>query len=80
MLTNTTSEDLKTRLRLGSINFSFQKKDGTIRKAYGTLLMSEIPEDQHPKSGAEASPKVIPFFDLEKLGWRSVSIDQPIFI
>jgi hypothetical protein len=87
MLTNTTiessttltPEDLKEKLRLGPTNFSFQKKDGTIRNAYGTLLMSEIPEDQHPKSGSEASPKIIPFFDLEKSAWRSVGIEQPIF-
>lgn len=88
MLTNTTLEsstkltpdDLKEKLRTGPINFSFQKKDGTIRNAYGTLLMSEIPDDQHPKSGSESSPKVIPFFDLEKLAWRSVGVEQPIYI
>lgn len=75
-----TPEDLKSKLRLGPIKFAFHKKDGSVRNAYGTLLMSQIPEDQHPKSGTEASPKIIPFYDLEKEAWRSVSVEQPIFI
>ena len=89
MLTNTTPgpsipqssiEDLKNRLKSGPVNFAFRKKDGSLRLAYGTLDMSKIPDDQHPKSGSEASPKIVPFFDLEKMAWRSVGIEQPIFI
>ena len=88
MLTNTTPgpsipqssiEDLKNRLKSGPVNFAFRKKDGSLRLAYGTLDMTKIPDDQHPKSGNEASPKILPFYDLEKFAWRSIQIGQLVF-
>lgn len=88
MLTNTTPgpsipqssiEDLKNKLKSGPVKFAFRKKDGSLRLAYGTLDMKDIPSDQQPKSGNEASPKILPFYDLEKFAWRSVSVGQLVF-
>ena len=71
-------EDLKNRLKSGPVKFAFRKKDGSLRLAYGTLDLNKIPSDQQPKGG-EASPKILPFYDLEKFAWRSVQIGQLIF-
>jgi hypothetical protein len=42
------------------------------------LDLDKIPSDQQPK-GNEASPKILPFYDLEKFAWRSVQVGQLIF-
>ena len=88
MLTNTTPgpsipqssvDDLKNKLKSGPVHFAFRKKDGSLRLAYGTLDLNKIPSDQQPKSGNEASPKILHFYDLEKFAWRSVQVGQLIF-
>ena len=87
MLTNTipgpsipqaSVEDLKNKLKSGPVHFAFRKKDGSLRLAYGTLDLDKIPSDQQPK-GNEASPKILPFYDLEKFAWRSIQVGQLIF-
>jgi len=70
---------LKSKLRRGPFRFSFEKKDGTIREAYGTLKMELIPMDNHPKTDRPSSPKIVTFYDLEKGAWRSVSATAPVF-
>ena len=74
-----TVEDLKAKLKSGPVRFAFRKKDGSLRLAYGTLDLNKIPADQQPKSGKEASPKILPFYDLEKFAWRSIQVGQLIF-
>jgi len=71
--------ELKEKLRQGPTNFAFRKKDGSLRLAKGTLKLELIPGDLQPKSGNEASPKILPFFDLDKSEWRSISVGQLIF-
>lgn len=75
----TSAEDLRRKLRNGSVRFAFRKKDGSLRLAYGTLDLTKIPETDHPRTGNEASPLILPFYDLEKFAWRSISIGQLIF-
>jgi hypothetical protein len=73
------SEDLRSHLRNGIINFKFIKKDGSERVATGTTLLEEIPTLNHPKGGN--SPKgVVSFFDFEKSEWRGVSENSEIFL
>lgn len=71
-------EDLKTKLKQGPVRFAFRKKDGSLRLAYGTLDLTKIPNEAQPK-GNQASPKIFPFYDLEKFGWRSIQVGQLIF-
>jgi hypothetical protein len=71
-------EELKTKLMSGPVRFAFRKKDGSLRLAYGTLDLTKIPNDQQPKGG-QAPPRTLPFFDLEKFAWRSVSEAELIF-
>jgi len=75
----TSVDDLRNKLRNGPVRFAFRKKDGSLRLAYGTLDLSKIPDEQHPKGVQEASPLILPFYDLEKFAWRSISIGQLIF-
>jgi hypothetical protein len=71
-------ENLKEKLKQGPVRFAFRKKDGSLRLAYGTLDLSKIPNEAQPK-GNEASPKILPFYDLEKFAWRSVQVGQLVF-
>ena len=71
-------DELKSKLKQGPVRFAFRKKDGSLRLAYGTLDLDKIPSSNHPKGG-EASPKILPFYDLEKFAWRSIQIGQLVF-
>ena len=64
-------------LRKGVVKFSYFKKDGTIRDARGTLCMTLIPDEKHPK-GACLTPvfSTINYFDLAKGEWRSFAITE----
>lgn len=62
--------DLKERLHNGEVTFEYKKKDGTIRKARGTLRMDMIPESYWPVLRPTA-PDNIRYWDLDSEGWRS---------
>ena len=75
-------EDFRTKLRTGVFRFSYFKKDGSIREAKGTLDLSRIPEEHHPKS-LSGAPDVRPenydtfaYYDLDAAGWRSFRLDN----
>ncbi len=70
---------LRSNLRKGPFKFYFEKKDGTIREAYGTLNMELIPEANQPKTDRASSPMIVTFYDLNKDAWRSLSAAAPIF-
>jgi len=71
--------ELRARLNRGTVQFAFKKLDGNLRTAIGTTCIESIPSESHPKGG-ESSPKVVVYFDLQKMMWRSVSVNQEIFI
>ena len=50
-LNQITHEDLKVRLRTGSVKFYFRKVKGDLRIAMGTLDLSRIPDSGQPKGG-----------------------------
>lgn len=72
-------QELRNRLNVGTVQFAFKKVDGTLRTAIGTTLLEQVPLENHPKGGT-SSPKIVPYFDLQKQEWRSVSVYQEIFI
>lgn len=59
------------KLNSGVVEFSFRKKDGTIRQAVGTRSLGIIPAQFHPKTDKQPAPSVLPFFDIDKQAWRS---------
>ena len=75
-----TADQLRDQLRLGVLEFSYLKKNGTLREARGTKCLDEIPEDKHPIGGNSPGDSVITYFDLDINAWRSVSVTTKIYI
>lgn len=73
-----TAEELKKLLSEGKVKFSFEKLDGTLREAEGTINQEIIPLDQHPQGGK--GPTGTCYYDLEKQAWRCIALDCKIFI
>ena len=71
---------LREALNKGTIQFAFRKKDGNLRIALGTTNMELVPVDDHPKGTGKSSSKQVPYFDLKKNSWRSVSAVEPIYL
>ncbi len=61
---------LKAEMRKRIVKFYFQKVDGTIREAYGTLSNVLIPASSS-ESGRKKNDTVQVFFDSEKQEFRS---------
>jgi hypothetical protein len=72
-------QELRSRLGRGTVQFAFKKLDGTLRTALGTTRLEQVPIHSHPK-GEGSSSRVVTFFDLQKGEWRSVSVNQEMFI
>lgn len=58
---------LRAKMLKGQAEFSFLKKDGSIRKAVGTLNVET-------KGTGSEQYKTFNFFDVESNGWRSFQI------
>lgn len=81
-------DQLKKKLHEGKVRFTFKKKDGTVRSAYGTTKMEFVPEERRPankeleETTSATQSTVQVYYDLEKEAWRSlqksslVSIDE----
>jgi len=72
-------DKLKQMLNLGIVSFTYEKTDGKLRDAVGTTNSNKIPVLHLSKGGTTPGEK-ISYFDIEKDGWRSVSIKQKIFV
>lgn len=59
---------MKKLLRNHIVYFSFRKKDGTLRKAVGTLISSYLPA---LRGGSPKPEHQMVYYDLEKEHWRS---------
>jgi len=69
-------------LKQGVVEFTFEKKDGSIRDAMATLHDSHLPlKDQDEEAQAKAAakrannPGLVTFWDIEADGWRSFQLD-----
>lgn len=61
--------NIKLKAALGKrvVKFYFQKVDGSLREAYGTLMSDRIPETKGEKKTADTCQV---YFDTEKDEWR----------
>ena len=59
---------LRTMLYTRIVKFYFQKVDGSIREAYGTLRADRVPETKN--TGRTPNPTVQTYFDTEVEDWR----------
>lgn len=66
-------KEFNEMLHKGIVDFEFIKKDGTIRKAKGTLLPQYLPAKSNSGEGSSRKPSdnVMVYFDLEKNSFRS---------
>lgn len=63
------AKDLRTK---EEVCFTYEKKDGTLRKAYGTLKNVE----QFVKGNGSQSPKVFNYWDLEAVAFRCFKVEN----
>ena len=72
-----TEEGIKRILALGDVYFSYLKKDGTVREAYGTRNTNIINEyNASPRGNSSEKDGVITYYDIEFEGWRSFKIEN----
>lgn len=62
----------------GECAFKFRKANGEIREAVGTRNADLIPEAFRPKTSTVKYSTAIPYFDTEKMAWRSFSMNNLI--
>lgn len=63
---------LRAKMHAGIVKFYFQKVDGTLREAYGTLASDKIPATKG--TGRKPSDTVQVYFDTKRESWRSFKI------
>ena len=70
---------LKVKMQTGIVKFYFQKVDGSIREAYGTLSGDIVPATKSG-NGRKPVPTIQTYFDTEKAEWRCFKIANLISI
>ena len=72
-----TEEAIKNRLASGDVHFTYRKKDGTEREAYGTRNTDIITiNDAMPSGNGSEKTGVITYYDLNVKGWRSFKVEN----
>lgn len=72
-----TEEAIKERLASGDVHFTYRKKDGTEREAYGTRNTDIITiNDAMPSGNGSEKTGVITYYDLNSKGWRSFKTEN----
>lgn len=66
---------LQSSLRTNVVTFEFQKNDGEVRRAVGTLDTTRFDYSRKTDTSREL-PNVIKYFDLEKNAWRSFRAER----
>ena len=66
---------LTKRMRAGVVRFAYEKADGTLRKAAGTLheVSATIKGTGRPDGG-----QAVRYYDVEADGWRSFKVENLI--
>ena len=67
-LGHTSRAEMRRLLRKHVVHFKFKKKDGSLRRAVGTLIPSYLPA---LRGGAPKPEHQMVYYDLEKEHWRS---------
>lgn len=69
-------EWLKSMLRMGPVDVTFTKVDGTTRVMKCTLQEGvAIPHEKTTDRVKEANDNILPVWDIEKNAWRSFKLD-----
>ena len=74
---NLSEQEIKDTLTSGICKFTFTKKDGTIREAYGTLNSEVITKNNATPNGRGSKKEgTIPYYDVEANAWRSFKTES----
>ena len=72
---------LRKLMKSGVVDFSYKKKDGSLRKAKGTLKTNLIPEtDSDDKRLKSTNADCFTYYDLKRDDWRTFIKDNFIEI
>lgn len=63
--------DLKERMKTSVVEFYFIKRDGSLRRAYGTTMPSLASKHINGRGIPRESVNTTPFFCVESGAWRS---------
>ena len=68
---------LTKRMRAGVVRFAYEKADGSLRKACGTLhdVASTVKGTGRPDDG-----QTVKYYDIEAHGWRSFKVENLIAV
>ena len=68
---------LTKRMRAGVVRFAYEKADGSLRKACGTLhdVASTVKRTERPDDG-----QTVKYYDIEAHGWRSFKVENLIAV
>ena len=67
----TTINETKDALRQGLCTLVYEKLDGEMRTAIGTLNSDFIPVRFTPKNTGHPNVDLVSYFDVDRQGWRS---------
>lgn len=68
---------LTKRMRAGAVRFAYEKTDGTLRRAAGTLqeMAARIKGTGRPDDG-----RTVKYYDVDANGWRSFKVENFVTI
>jgi len=64
---------LTKRMRAGIVRFAYEKADGTLRKAVGTLADTAA---RVKGTGRPGDCRTVKYYDVEADGWRSFKVEN----
>ena len=73
-------ELLKTKMSNGVAHFAFQKKDGSIREAFGTIQSNIASAKTNGYGISRECYNTTAFFDIEKGEWRSLRWENVLWV
>lgn len=71
---------LAQRMRQGVVEFSYRKADGTIRKAFGTLVGIPSGSTLGGKKVTKPSYKTMCYWDMERMAFRCFKVENLISV
>lgn len=71
------NDTLRVKMLTNIVHFSYQKKDGSLREAFGTLQADKITT---PVGEGKPNEAIGTYFDLEANAWRSYVVANLVAI
>jgi|TARA_B110000858_G_scaffold334_1_gene437 hypothetical protein len=72
-------ETVIAHMKMGTVNFKFEKKNGELREMNGTLMNTVIPGLQHKETSPNPHTNpddLVVCWDTDASGWRSFNLSK----